>query len=97
MTDHRPGAQVRAIGRSFVGDAMRLVGIRVAIGPLSALALSGRVQPSLFRESARDPIVFSLVPLALLAVGVLASLIPARRGAQQWRVFDRVNNLGGFW
>ena len=37
------------------------------------------LQSFLFGVGARDPLTFVLVPLALAAVALLASLIPARR------------------
>jgi len=36
----------------------------------------------LFDESPRDPVVFGFVALVLLGAALLASLIPARRGAR---------------
>jgi ABC-type antimicrobial peptide transport system permease subunit len=47
-----------------------------------ALALGHAVAPLLFEESARDPAVFGLVAVTLLAVATLASFVPARRAAR---------------
>jgi putative ABC transport system permease protein len=40
------------------------------------------LKPLLFQESARDPAVYALVAVVLLAVAVVASYVPARRAAR---------------
>jgi ABC-type lipoprotein release transport system permease subunit len=45
-------------------------------------ALGGRVQPLLFEQSARDPLVFAVVGLVLIVAAVSAGLAPARRAAR---------------
>ncbi|HET6948332.1 MAG TPA: ADOP family duplicated permease, partial [bacterium] len=80
---------VRVALGAAVGDVMRLVvgeGLRFAISGAvvgAALALlAGRwIAPMLFDQSPRDPVVFATVMGALLVVAVLASAIPAFRGA----------------
>jgi hypothetical protein len=75
------GAQSGDIVRLFVQDALRLAGIGIVLGAVAALAAGRWIQPLLFNESARDPIVFVIVAAALVAVSFAASWIPARRGA----------------
>lgn len=48
----------------------------------TALSPAPWIAPLLFNQSARDPVVFGAVTGALLVVAVLASMIPAVRGAR---------------
>ena len=72
------------------GDVVRLVvsqGVRVAligliIGTAGALAGARFVRDQLFGVSAHDPAIFAAVALALLAVAVAASWLPARRASR---------------
>jgi putative ABC transport system permease protein len=54
----------------------------VAIGLVLAFLLARLVSSLLFQTSASDPPTYSVVPLLLLAVAVLASYLPARRAAR---------------
>jgi ABC-type lipoprotein release transport system permease subunit len=47
-----------------------------------ALGVGRWVQPLLFNESARDPLVYGFVAVSLLAVAAVASFIPARRASR---------------
>ena len=78
-----------ALGAAF-GDVMRLVvgeGLRfaltgIAVGGAIALIAAPRIGPLLLNQSPRDPVVFGAVTGALLVVAVVASMIPAIRGAK---------------
>jgi hypothetical protein len=72
-----PGDLVRLI----VGQGLRLAGAGVAVGLLGAYAGSRVLAASLYGVSARDPSIFAASALVLLAVALLASLLPARRAA----------------
>jgi predicted permease len=70
-------------------DVVRLV-VRQAAGPVAAglvlgvaasLALTGVLQAQLFGVSARDPLTLAGVAGSLAVVGLIASLVPARRAA----------------
>ncbi len=54
----------------------------VGIGLVAALGLARLITRLLFETSASDPKTFSLVPLLLLAVALLACYLPARRAAR---------------
>jgi putative ABC transport system permease protein len=54
----------------------------VAVGLVAALALARLLTSLLFQTSASDPPTFSLVPLLLLGVAVLACYLPARRATR---------------
>ena len=62
------------------GLAVALVG--TALGALLALAGGARIADLLFDVSPRDPLVFGAVVLALAAVALLASVVPALRAAR---------------
>ncbi len=62
------------------GATLALAG--VAIGLAAAFLLARLISSLLFQTSASDPPTFSIVPLLLLAVALLASYLPARRAAR---------------
>ena len=69
--------------RLVLREGMRLArGGRGARGAPWRCAVSGWVKPLLFQESPRDPLVFAVVAVVLLAVAALASFVPARRAAR---------------
>ena len=82
---HELGVRVALGARS--GDVVRLVvmqGLRVAavgvvIGCGLALLASRWVQPLLFKQSATDPLTYSIVGVAMLLAALAASGIPALR------------------
>jgi putative ABC transport system permease protein len=54
----------------------------VTIGLLLAFGLARLIASMLFQTSAADPPTFSVVPLVLLGVALLACYLPARRAAR---------------
>jgi putative ABC transport system permease protein len=76
------GARTKDVLGLVVGEGMRLAMAGVTIGGGIALMASRWMTPLLFEVSPRDPAVYGLVVLALLAVGVLASALPAARAAR---------------
>jgi ABC-type antimicrobial peptide transport system permease subunit len=54
----------------------------VVIGLLGTMALQTVLQSQLYEISALDPAVLIPVPLALLAIALLASFFPARRASR---------------
>jgi predicted permease len=75
------GAQARDIRRLVVTQGARFGGAGVALGTVLAIVASKWIEPLLFQQSARDPVVYTLVGGALLAVALVASMVPARRAA----------------
>jgi putative ABC transport system permease protein len=76
------GAQVGDILRLIIVDGLRPMLIGIALGMAGALAL-GRVLASLvYGVSTRDIATLASVSIALVLVGVTASLLPAWRAAQ---------------
>jgi len=76
------GADRRRVRALVLGDGMRLVGFGLTLGLVAALALAGVLSSQLFGVSPRDPVVIGSVVLVLLAVGFLASLVPAWRATR---------------
>ena len=76
------GAEGRDVLRLIVGEGMRLAVIGIVAGALIALVATRWVAPLLYDVAPNDPRVFGGVALALLAVAVLASTIPAWRAAR---------------
>ena len=76
------GATSRDVLRLALGQGMRLALMGIAIGLLSATALTRLMQPLLFGVSATDPLTLSVGALSLALVAWLACYLPARRAAK---------------
>jgi len=66
----------------ILGQGLRTIFIGVAIGIAGSLALTRTVESLLFGVTATDPLTFGGVTVLLLAAGLLASYIPARRATR---------------
>lgn len=73
------GAQQRDVLKLVLGQGTRLALIGVALGVAAALELTRLMSSLLFGVSATDPLTFVAVALVLVATGMLACYIPARR------------------
>jgi predicted permease len=73
------GAQAQAVTRMFVAHGLALAGIGVAIGLTAAFAIMRLMSSLLFEISPGDPLTYATMSLALIAVTVLASYVPAAR------------------
>jgi ABC-type lipoprotein release transport system permease subunit len=76
------GAQAWNIVRLVVDQAIGFAAAGVALGLVAALLLARWVQPLLFEESSRDPLIFGGVAFALGLVALIASAAPALRASQ---------------
>ncbi len=76
------GAHARDVLRIVMAEGMRYALAGIAIGGAIALAAGRWVQPLLFGETARDPLVFASVATILVLVAVAACAIPALRAAR---------------
>jgi ABC-type antimicrobial peptide transport system permease subunit len=76
------GAGTQDVVRLVLRQAMIVVGIGLAIGVAGALAVSRLLSSWLYGVSARDPLTFIAIPLALAVVALVASYIPARRATR---------------
>ena len=73
------GAQRGEIFRRVVGEGVKLGALGVGLGLVIAVFVSRLLRSLLFGVSATDPLTFVSVPLLLLAIALLASLLPARQ------------------
>jgi predicted permease len=76
------GAQAGDVARPILVEAMVLVGGGLVLGIPLALALGRFVRTQLFGVTPSDPLSFVAGAVLLLAVGLLAAGIPARRAAK---------------
>jgi ABC-type antimicrobial peptide transport system permease subunit len=76
------GARTANIVRLVVSQAFSFAGAGVALGIGASLLLARWVQPLLFGESARDPLIFGGVALTIGLVALLASAAPASRASR---------------
>jgi ABC-type antimicrobial peptide transport system permease subunit len=76
------GAQIRDVVGLVVGQGLRHGIAGIIIGCAISIGAARWVKPLLFDESPRDPAIYAIVTVVLLAVAVAASLIPAQRAAR---------------
>jgi len=72
------GAQASDILRMITGQGIRLIGTGLAIGFVGAVFLTRFLASSLDGVSTHDPLSFTIVPVLLFGVGLLACYLPAR-------------------
>jgi putative ABC transport system permease protein len=65
-----------------MGKSLRLIGCGVAVGLVASLAVSRVLSSLLFSVGPHDPVTFVAVTLLLVAVALLATLIPARSASR---------------
>ena len=75
------GASNRDVLRLILGQGMVVAGIGIVLGLAGSVAVTRVVNSFLVGVTATDPITFAGVPAILLAVAVIASLLPARRAS----------------
>jgi putative ABC transport system permease protein len=76
------GAQRSDVLRLVLSHAGKLVCLGLVIGLGATLIASHLIGSLLFQINAHDPLTFSLTTLLLLAVAIVACLLPARRATQ---------------
>lgn len=76
------GAQRRDVLRLVLTRAFRIVVAGLIVGLAGAAGVTRVLQRFLFGVTPIDPIAFTIVTLLLLAVGLLAAWLPARRAAR---------------
>jgi len=76
------GAQVGAVQRLIVRQGMVLTLIAVAIGMPAAFALARLFTSVLYGVHNNDALTFTVVPIFLTAIALLACWLPARRAAR---------------
>jgi predicted permease len=76
------GAQPGRIRRSVLWNASRFLLLGLAIGLATAAALAGRLEGLLFQVQPRDVVVYAGASFVLLAAGLAAAYLPARRASR---------------
>jgi predicted permease len=76
------GAAGKHVMGLILGEGLRLTVMGIVVGGAIAFAASPSLSPLLFRVSPRSPAVYAIAALTLLAVGALASALPAFRAAR---------------
>ena len=76
------GADSGRLRRMIIGQGMRLALVGVLLGLGCAFGLARVIANLLYGVTARDPLVFSAVPLALTAVAFVGVWLPARRAVR---------------
>jgi putative ABC transport system permease protein len=76
------GATRQSVLRLVLGHALALVVTGVVLGIGAALALTSILRNLLYQVSDRDPATFVAIAFAVVAVGILASAVPARRATR---------------
>jgi len=76
------GAQESDILRLIVGQGLVMVAVGIAVGLVSAFALTRLMGSLLYRVGTYDPSTFALVPVLFLVIALMASYPPARRATK---------------
>jgi putative ABC transport system permease protein len=76
------GAQPRDVVRLMTWQGARPILIGMVIGLVTAVATTRLLQNSVYGVSVTDPVTMAVVAVALGLVGLLATLIPARRATR---------------
>jgi predicted permease len=73
------GAQSTEVLRMVLLQGMRIIASGLVVGIVAALIFSRVMRALLFSTPVNDPVTFAAVALIFLAVGFIASYVPARR------------------
>jgi predicted permease len=76
------GARRGDVLRLILGRALRIVATGLILGLAGAVGVTRVLQRFLFGVTPTDPIAFTIVTLLLMAVGLLAAWLPARRATR---------------
>jgi predicted permease len=76
------GATGSDVLKLVVSDGMKPILVGVAIGLAAALALSRLISSLIFGVRPTDPLTFSAVAVLLVAVGIVANIVPAYRATR---------------
>jgi putative ABC transport system permease protein len=76
------GASVATVRRQVVLESTRLAGLGVVLGAVAAFGATRLLRAMLFGVEPGDPLVLGGAVTLLLAVAIVASLVPARRASR---------------
>ena len=76
------GAQDRQVLGEVIRQGMSLVGLGAILGMVGAYGMARAISSIFFGVGTGTPALYGIVGFILLAVGVLANLVPARKAAR---------------
>jgi putative ABC transport system permease protein len=76
------GAQRSSVQRMILREGAAMLSAGLVLGLLLAFATGKLVSSLLYQVSALDPVAFTVAPLVLVAAGLLATWLPARRATR---------------
>jgi ABC-type antimicrobial peptide transport system permease subunit len=76
------GAQSRDIIKLVVGQGLSFASAGVALGLTTAFVGARWIQPLLFQQSARDPVIYGFVGMMIVLVALVATAVPALRATR---------------
>ena len=76
------GARSIEVLAMVVRHALAPIGVGLGVGIASAVGLTRVTQSLLFEVSALDPVAFAIAAVTMMAIGVIAALIPATRATR---------------
>ena len=85
------GARAAQVRRMVVGHGIRVVAIGVVVGAVAAGLLARTLQSLLFEVRTVDAGTFAAMSAAMVAIGLVASYLPARRAS----LIDPIVSLRG--
>jgi putative ABC transport system permease protein len=75
------GATAGAVRRMVVSQGLKVVLVGAVVGVVAALASTRLLDALLYEVNALDPVVFVAMSIMMIAIGMLASYVPARRAS----------------
>ena len=76
------GARSEGVRRMVVLQGVRVVAVGIVVGMAVSAGATRALASLLFGVGAADPLTYVLVGLTMMAVGALASYLPARRASR---------------
>jgi len=76
------GARPADVLRMILAEGLKLVAVGVALGVAAALMLTRLLEGMIYGVSMRDPLIFVLVNLLMVAVSLAACYVPALRATR---------------
>ena len=76
------GARIADVVRIVVTYGLRPVAVGIVVGTIAAVAAGPVIASLLFQTSPRDPVIYVVMGGVMLAVAVIAAVVPARRAAR---------------
>ena len=76
------GARPADVLRMILTEGLKLIAVGVVLGVAAALMLTRLLEGMVYGVSMRDPLIFVLVNLLMVAVSLAACYVPARRATR---------------